>query len=202
MTAPARVLDDESEPAPSYDRRVMLQPATWADYQRLLAIRGEKAVPRLSYLEGKLEIMVPSYEHEGIKSMIGRLVEAWCMHHGVDLSPVGSWTLEDKAVERGAEPDECYVFGEIPEKPERPDLAIEVVWTSGGLDELEIYRKLGVREVWTWKRGRIHVHELVGERYEERERSVQLPDLDLLLQFVEVRPMTRAVRQLLAALPA
>lgn len=34
------------------------------------------------------------------------------------------------------------------EDAERPHLAIEVVWTSGGLDKLDVYRKLGVREVW------------------------------------------------------
>lgn len=26
---------------------------------------------------------------------------------------------------------------------DRPDIAVEVIWTSGGLDKLEIYRKLG-----------------------------------------------------------
>jgi hypothetical protein len=52
--------------------------------------------------------------------------------------------LEDKQVERGVEPDECYVLGDVAE-PARPDLAIEVVWSSGGINELEIYRKLGVR---------------------------------------------------------
>lgn len=56
--------------------------------------------------------------------------------------------------ERGAEPDECYVFGEDPD-PERPDLAIEVIWISGGMNKLEIYRALGVAEVWHWRRGRI-----------------------------------------------
>lgn len=47
------------------------------------------------------------------------------------FSPYGSWTLEKKDVERGVEADECYVFRAVAE-PERPDLAIEVVWTLGG----------------------------------------------------------------------
>jgi Uma2 family endonuclease len=55
--------------------------------------------------------------------------------------------------------DECYIVGPDQNK-EVPDLALEVVWTSGGLDKLEIYRRLGVGEVWIWKDGRITVHAL------------------------------------------
>jgi hypothetical protein len=36
---------------------------------------------------------------------------------------------------------------------DRPDVAIEVVWSSGGINELEVYRKLGVREVCFYERG-------------------------------------------------
>jgi hypothetical protein len=31
--------------------------------------------------------------------------------------------------------------------PQVPDIAIEVVWTSGGIDKLEVYRGLDVPEV-------------------------------------------------------
>jgi Uma2 family endonuclease len=51
--------------------------------------------------------------------------------------------------------------------PQRPDLAIEVIWTSGGLDKREIYRALGVREVWFWRKGRLTVHALRPAGYEE-----------------------------------
>src|SRR5262245_26721362 len=61
--------------------------------------------------------------------------------------------------------------------PERPDLAIEVVWTSGGLNELEIYRKLGVREVWFWRRGRLSVHALHGDVFQELAQSQVLPGI-------------------------
>ena len=67
------------------------------------------------------------------------------MERDIDIMPYGSWLLESKVHRRGIEPDECYVLGEVTD-PEVPDLAIEVVWTSGGLDKLEIYRKLRVRD--------------------------------------------------------
>lgn len=184
-----------------HDDIVVLAPATWADYQRLLEIRGDRAAPRFTYLEGRLELMSPSRSHESIKSMIGRLVEAWCFEFGVDITPYGSWTLEDKAAERGVEPDECYVLGDNLGSA-RPDLAIEVVWTSGGLSKLDVYRKLGVREVWLWQRERLSVHVLRGASYETVPHSELLPalDLDLLLSFVETYPMTRAVREYRAVL--
>lgn len=186
------------------DRVVVLHGVTWAEYMRRVKARGESAVPRLSFLEGELEIMAPSELHETIKSMIGCLVEAWCMEHGVDVTPVGSWTLKEKRVARGLEPDECYVVGEYPENPRRPHLAIEVDRKARGLRKLEIYRRLGVREVWTWRDGAITISVLRRGRYVTVAASEVLPgiDLALLLRFVDERPMTRAVRSYLRALRA
>ena len=56
-----------------FDDIIVLRDVTWADYQRLLEIRGERPVPRLTYLEGALELMTPSRPHESLKSMIGCL---------------------------------------------------------------------------------------------------------------------------------
>jgi Uma2 family endonuclease len=159
------------------------------------------SVPRVAYLEGVLELRSPSLSHEVIKSMLGRLVEAWCLERGVDITPYGSWTHESKEGARGAEPDECYVLGDDP-APLRCDLAIEVVWSHGGIDKLQIYQKLGVREVWVWKAGSISLYRLRDQRYEALAASEVLPGIDLpqLLGFMNVRPMTRAVREYRAAL--
>ena len=63
------------QPTP-VDDVIVLRDVGWADYQRLLEIRGEQPTPRLTYLQGVLELMTPSQPHESIKSMIGCLVEA------------------------------------------------------------------------------------------------------------------------------
>lgn len=211
MATPALAPDDRTAPPAREadgDHLIVLTGATWADFQRMLELRGERPVPRLAYLEGTLQLMSPSQRHERLKSMIGRLVEAWCLERGVEITPYGSWTLEEKALERGVEPDECFVLGddassdEGDEAARRPDLAIEVALTSGGLSKLELYRGLRVREVWFWKRGAITVHVLRGDAYEAVPASEALPGLDLalLLRFVDVRPMTRAVREYREAL--
>ncbi len=188
---------------PVEDKIVLIRGATWADFQRHLEIRGDHGSPRFAYLEGILEIMTPSLPHESLKSVIGRLVEVWCLEEGVEFSMYGSWTLQNEEKQRGVEPDECYVFGEV-KNPARPDLAIEVVWTSGGLRKLDIYSNLGVREVWYWRRGRLTAHALRGEAYEEIPRSEVLPgiDLDELASFLDRPTASRAIREYRAALQA
>jgi len=187
---------DEHDDTPVGDKIVVLHGATWADYQRLLEMRGESSSPRIAYLEGALEIMTPSRPHETLKSIIGCLVEVYCLENEIEFTPVGSWTLENKEEARGVEPDECYVFGTDTD-PDKPDLAIEVVWTSGGLDKLDIYRKLRVREVWFWRRGRLTVHVLRGETYEERPASEVLAGIDLaeLVQYLDRPTASQAIRE-------
>jgi Uma2 family endonuclease len=147
--------------------------------------------------------MRPSRDHEAIKSRIGRLVAVWCLERGMEFSAFGSWTLESKDNERGVEPDECYVFGD-PRGVERPHLAIEVIWTSGGLDKREIYRKLGVSELWFWRRGRILVYVLRGDAYEESPHSEVLQGIDLaeLAGFLDRPTSSRAILDYRAALQA
>jgi Uma2 family endonuclease len=188
---------------PVDDHIVVLRGAAWSDFQRVLEMRGDSPVPRLAYLQGVLEIMTPSREHESLKSMIGQLVEVWCLERGIDFSAFGSWTLENKEADRGVEPDECYVFGEVAE-PTRPDLAIEVVWTSGGVDKREIYRGLGVREIWFWRRGRITAYALRAGGYEELRQSEVLPGIDLgqLTSFLDRPTASQAIRAYRAALQA
>src|SRR5689334_4224436 len=112
----------EHDDTPSADQIIVFHDVTWEDYERVLEIRGDKSAPRIAYLEGELEIMSPSRDHEQIKSFIGHLLETWCIDRGIEVTPFGSWTLKEKRDKRGAEADECYVFGT--ERRDRPHLAI------------------------------------------------------------------------------
>lgn len=160
-----------------FDQRITLSGMRWTDYEVMLALRGDRPGPRITYLRGTLELMSPSFNHEAIKKMMARLLEAWALQNDVPLIAAGSWTLRSAPDERGIEPDECYMLGR--QKKERPDLALEVIWTAGGLDKLEVYRGLGVSEVWLWRDGAIEAHVLEGDRYVRAVRSRLLPALDL-----------------------
>ena len=86
-------------PPPTHDDLIVLHGATWADFERLLEIRGEDAGPRFHYLEGAIEIMSAGRSHEELKGVIGCLIEAWCLDHDLDFTTVGSWLLKDETVE-------------------------------------------------------------------------------------------------------
>ena len=159
-----------------HDNIVFLREASWDDLQALLRMRGENSAPRLSYLRGEVEMMRPSRTHESIKCIIGCLVEAYCLERGIRFRTLGAWTLESEPDERAAEPDDCWIFGDA--DADRPHLAIEVEWTSGRIDKRDIYRKLGVAEVWWWRKGRLTPYALEGEHYVALDHSRVLPELD------------------------
>jgi Uma2 family endonuclease len=102
--------------------------------------------------------MMPSLDHEFQKKLLARLVDAFADEGGIDLCGVGSWTIKQAAKQRGIEPDECYVVGAFESPPDVPDIAIEVVWTSGGLDKLAIYQELRIPEVWLWKNSVLNIY--------------------------------------------
>lgn len=162
------------------DEIVTMRGMSWAELERFLARKGDAPVPRIAYLDGELELMSPSIEHERAKSNIGALVETYAVDAGIRLSSAGSWLLKNKRRRVGAEPDECYIAGPYEDR-KRPDFAIEVIKTGGGIDKLEVYRRLDVSEVWFWKRGAVEVHVLRDDAWVQVPRSTFLPELDLVL---------------------
>jgi Uma2 family endonuclease len=191
---PAATIDDAVVQR-SVDQRVILHNVSWSDYEALLAIRGDAAGVRVAYLEGTLELMTPSRDHEIVKTTLARLLEGYAEELGIELEGYGSWTLKRQDQERGLEPDECYSVG-----PARdvPDLAIEVVWTGGGLDKLDTYRRLGVREVWVWRDGDVKIFAPRGDGYEAIAHSQALPqvDIELVVSLMKLPTQTAAVREL------
>lgn len=64
----------------------------------------------MTYLEGSLELMSTSPEHERLKTIIGRLIEAFAEEADLDLNGFGAATFRKEAAARGLEPDECYTL--------------------------------------------------------------------------------------------
>lgn len=184
------------------DQHVVLGGMSWQDYEAFLAIRGDRAGVRMYYLDGAIEIMSPAKTHGDRKKTLARLLELWAVESEVDLNGFGSWTLKKEVREAGAEPDECYIVGSTDK--DVPDLAIEVEWSRAlGLTKQEIYRRLGVRELWTLKAdGRLVVRALEKERWVERTSSKLLPRLDLawVVSFLDITPQSKAIKALRDAL--
>jgi Uma2 family endonuclease len=183
------------EYVPTADERIVMYNVPWSHFEVQLALRGDASSPRMAYLDGALELMSPSKGHQRMKSYLGRLVEVFALERNIVLSPYGGWTLKGAPELAGIEPDECYIIGPDQSK-ERPDLAIEVIWTSGSIDKLEIYRRLKVSEVWFWRDDVLSVHVLSKGQYQTAERSALLPELDLALlcSFLDRRSAIEAMR--------
>jgi Uma2 family endonuclease len=128
------------------------------------------------------------------KKQIARFVELFCLERDIALFAYGSTTFRNEDAERGLEPDECYSRGD---DKAIPDFALEVVKTHGSLDKLEVYRGLGVREVWIFQAGAFRVLGLQNERYELLATSAVLAELDLALlaRFVQRRDQHVALKE-------
>lgn len=154
-----------------------LSNVTWETLEKLDADLADTGA-RLTYLDGCLEIMAPlSEEHEEPKNTLGQVLEIYMRTKDIRFYGRGSTTIGMKELGARKEPDESYCLGT---RKLVPDLAIdEITVRSGGIDTLEIYRRIGVREVWFWEDGVISVYCLRPTGYELVSKSELLPELDL-----------------------
>lgn len=147
---------------------------TWEEFNELLETLPENRGTLFRYLKGELEIMAPGHNHELVVERFGTLLECYFVERDIDYISLGSKTLKKESTKRGVEPDKCFYFSE---EKEFPDLVIEVIVTSGGLDLLEIYKEFGVSEVWFWEKGGISIFSLKDNIYVEVDKSVLFADL-------------------------
>ncbi|NEQ67741.1 MAG: Uma2 family endonuclease [Symploca sp. SIO2D2] len=156
----------------------------WQQFQSLKTSLGENSNVKISYLDGRIELMTTGEQHETISRVISLLLGLYFWHHQIEFIPVGSATRESEEKEVSFAPDESYYIGQ---KKEHPDLAIEVIITSGNINKLEKYKRLKVKEVWFWQKETISVYILQNPEdekkigYELKSKSELLPDLDLTM---------------------
>jgi Uma2 family endonuclease len=159
---------------------------------------------KFSYLDKTLEIMPISDEHEEFKSTIGLLLDAYMRAAKIRFYKRGGPTLGTQDLEARGEPDESY---NLETRKSYPDLIVEVIKTSGGIDKLEIYRRMGVTEVWFWEDGVLEIYRLQGvlsaqPTYEKISKSSLLPNLPLetFLRYVTYHDQYDAVLEFLTEL--
>jgi Uma2 family endonuclease len=181
------------------EQRVVLPSVTWQQYENLLATFGDYPGLRLIYLEGMLEIFMPSPEHELIKKVVARLLERYAEEVDIPLHGYGLTTFRREAKARGLEPDECYCVGTL---KELPDFAIEVNLTSGGVDKLAVYQGLGVPEVLIWQNQQLTLYDLRQTHCQRAAHSQFFPDLDwtLFAQFIRPQDQPQAIKEFLQAI--
>ena len=166
------------------DSIVHLTGISWISYENLSQTMAYESWCRISYANETLELLVPTRKHEKIYRKLDLLISKYCDEYEIPFCPLGStrFKKENSGKEQenvGKEPDSSYTIGvDCTADAERsvPDLAIEVNWTSGSIQDLEDkYQPLGVSEVWIWdKKHGLRFYALEQNGYIEIARSQQL----------------------------
>ncbi|UFP93637.1 Uma2 family endonuclease [Gloeobacter morelensis] len=193
-------------------QRIVLRDVSWQQFEAILKELGDRRASRLVYDDGILEIRMPLPEHERSKILLSDLVKNLLEALDIDFEPFGSSTFKRMDMAKGIEPDECFYIQnhaamigkrriDLTSDPP-PDLAIEVDVTSK--TQLEVYRALGVPELWRYEAGRLRIDILQSGWYVESPISPTFPDLplvEILPGFVKMaatagtRPALKAFRQ-------
>ncbi|MFN6460264.1 MAG: Uma2 family endonuclease [Nostoc sp. DedVER02] len=188
---------------PRQESPLLFEGLTWREFKTVQQLLNRPGY-RLSFLDGVLEIRrMPGEPHETVKKRIAALLELYLLVAGFDFTPTGSMTLESEVGAVKHEADESYKLapGQV-----RPDLVIEVVFTSGGIDKLEAYKRLLIPEVWFWEDGVLEVYHLRKEgdalHYERVSNSEEVKgiDLDLLLRCINMVNHVDAIKTFQQAL--
>src|SRR5260370_22844574 len=88
--------------------RLLLYDIAWDEYDSLLAQAGYNPHFRISYENGRMEIMSPSAKHEKYKNLLHDFVLILSDELNLEILSYGSATLKLKAAGKGAEGDDCF----------------------------------------------------------------------------------------------
>ncbi|OCQ95556.1 hypothetical protein BCD67_10020 [Oscillatoriales cyanobacterium USR001] len=167
------------KPVSNSTQCITLYDVSWEKFEAIESVLESCAGVRFVYLDRTLDIMTPlSDEHEDSKTTIRKLLEVYLEEKSIRFYARGSKTIGNLGLGGRKEPDESY---NLQSKKDIPDLAIEVIVTSGGVNVLEIYKRIKVPEVWFWQKGKLSIYCLREQQYEQVEQSELLPNLDLEL---------------------
>jgi Uma2 family endonuclease len=158
------------------DQLLLLQ-GSWEQFELIQQGCEDNKGLRLSYFDGTIELLMPGLLHEIFSHAIGTLLTIFLAHQGRLFFAMGQ-TDQRKKLIAAAQPDQSYSIGTL---KKIPDLAIEVVFSSGGINKLAKYQAIGVSEVWFWEDGTLTLYRLRGKVYEPIGQSELdgLQDLDL-----------------------
>jgi Uma2 family endonuclease len=212
----------QEKPA-SLTQRVILYGISWQTYTRILAELGDQRASRLAYTHGVLEITMPSDRHETYKKLLERMIETLTEELNLPAKSFGATTLNRADLEHGAEPDSCYYIQHVHQIEGRqvdlatdppPDLILEIDISSPSSRRIDIYKQLGVPEIWRYLGGNVQIYRLQDGEYILSDRSPSFPLVSSMIinQFLQqaetqddttfIRTWRQWVRQQVSSEPA
>jgi Uma2 family endonuclease len=161
---------------------LVLHDISWEIYEKLLEIFSDRSIPRITFYQGVLELMVPLPEHETYSWTLGQFIVVMTEEMELEIRGVKSSTWRSQPKATGKEADESfYIQNEAKVRNKLqidltvdppPDLAIEVDLTHSSIDAMSVYAELKVPEVWLWRKGRLTINLLKEGGYVESENSL------------------------------
>jgi Uma2 family endonuclease len=182
---------------PTLTGHTVFHGVSWEDYERVLEKIGDGHT-RVTFLDESMEIMSPLHKHESPAEAIGVLLGDLSFEFDLPLRGFGSPTYRYQERKAGLEPDRCYYIQNEekvrgmerfdPKVYPAPDLAIEVDLTRRSIPREPIYARLGVPEIWRFRKGQITVRLLSDDgTYQDSPTSLAFPFLpmDEFVKFVQ-----------------
>ena len=174
---------------------VSIRDATWQQYLDFTDYLDSESINyRASYFNYTIEIISPDFKHENPRERLSRLVGEYCIAKDIDFYSFGSTDIKKPEL-AGKQPDTSFGFVT---KQDKPDLAIEVIHTSGTVKKMhQMYLQLGISELWIWKNEQVSFYTLGVEIYELIEESFVLPGLsvDLINRCLAISNEREAARE-------
>jgi Uma2 family endonuclease len=171
--------------------RFVFDDADWSFYELILKRVGDRHI-FVTFDGERLEVMSPSPEHARNASRLEKVFWMLTLELRIPFESMGSFTLKKRKANRGLEPDRCFytrnsaaIVGKKRidlRKDPPPDLAIEIEVSRRLLDRIDVYKRLGVPELWCYDGRRLRVLVIGkgrGASYQEVPRSPTFPDFPL-----------------------
>ena len=178
------------------DSTLVLHNRSWDDYEEVLDAVGENSGLRISFDEGRLQIMTLSPEHEKYSLLIHDIVRLVSLRLRIKVLSFGSATMNRQRKHKGLEPDDWFYvqtadviagkahldFSTDP----APDVAVEIDLHHQSLSKFPIYVALGIREIWRYDERSLIMYHLEEGKYVEASSSLALPMLtpEVLSEFL------------------
>lgn len=153
---------------PKSDRYSIITDTDWSEYQKT-----KPPNCLVSFRNNIITIMSPGRNHEIIGDLIRAVIWGYCRQTGLLIYTFNQTRLIESGKE-GKEPDVAYSFSKDKDKP---DLAVEINFTSRSIDDLTKYQYLKIPEVWLWEKDQIKFFVFRPDGYLELTRSEFLPEL-------------------------
>lgn len=177
---------------------VILRQQTWADYEKLIETRQDKAGVKIYFNAEtqEIRIMAPLPKHGKRSAILSDLVKCLLKYQGQDWEDFDPLTLK-RSAKQGIEPDHCFyiqnrsaILGKERinlEIDPPPDLAIEVDLTS--FTKPEDYLEIEIPELWIYRGEFLGIYLFDGKRYQDSPNSSifsEFPVKTLIPEYVEM----------------